>query len=191
MPMQPGRGGGPRRWVCCAIMEAGMDGDPGELYTVEQAARVLDRTPGRVRQLLRSGDLEGEHENGDPRAPWRAYAWSVHAYRDRRPETAATRPRAGREGVRDAAEMLARVEGLQRELGRLEGRLELTARAESTVREDLERERARAEEERRRADAERERADDLRRELEAERSRGFWRRLFGGSGTHENSRPDQ
>jgi hypothetical protein len=69
---------------------------------------------------------------------------------------------------------------LQRELGRLEGRLELTAQAESTAREDLERERARAEEERRRADAERERAEELRRELEAERSKGFWARLFGG-----------
>ncbi len=67
-----------------------------------------------------------------------------------------------------------------RELGRLEGRLELTAQGESTAREDLERERARVEEERRRADAERERAEELRRELEAERSKGFWARLFGG-----------
>ena len=69
---------------------------------------------------------------------------------------------------------------LQRELGRLEGRLELTAQAESTAREDLERERARVEEERRRADAERERVEELRRVLEAERSRGFWGRLLGG-----------
>ena len=76
--------------------------------------------------------------------------------------------------------MLRVVQDLQRELGRLEGRLELTAQAESTAREDLERERARAEEERARADAERERAEELRRELEAERSKGFWARLFGG-----------
>ena len=69
---------------------------------------------------------------------------------------------------------------LQRELGRLEGRLELTAQAESTAREDLERERAWDEEERARADAERERAEDLRRELEAEQSKGFWARPFGG-----------
>jgi len=67
-----------------------------------------------------------------------------------------------------------------RQLGRVEGRLELTERTESTMREDLERERARSEEERRRADVERERAEELRRELEAERSRGFWRRIFGG-----------
>jgi len=70
--------------------------------------------------------------------------------------------------------------GLQRELGRVEGRLQITETAESTLREDLERERRRAEDERARADAERERAEELRRELEAERSRGFWSRLFGG-----------
>ncbi len=62
---------------------------------------------------------------------------------------------------------------MQRELGRLEGRLELTERAESTLREDLERERS----ERREAQEE---ARRLREELEAERSKGFWRRLFGG-----------
>ena len=72
-----------------------MEQGPGELYSVEQAAKVLDRTPGRVRQLLRAGNLEGEHEGGDPSKPWRAYAWSVHAYRD------ATRggPRERREGT--------------------------------------------------------------------------------------------
>ena len=69
---------------------------------------------------------------------------------------------------------------LQRELGRVEGCLEITETAESTLRADLERERQRAEEERARAEAERERAEELRRELEAERSRGFWSRLFGG-----------
>jgi hypothetical protein len=52
-------------------------------------------------------------------------------------------------------------------------RAELTERTESSLREDLERER----EERREA---REEAERLRAELEAERSKGFWRRLFGG-----------
>ena len=28
-------------------------------YTVEEAAKVLGRTPGRIRQLLRDGTLEG------------------------------------------------------------------------------------------------------------------------------------
>jgi chromosome segregation ATPase len=106
---------------------------------------------------------------------------------------------------------------LERELGRLEGRLELTERAESTMRdererllEDLARERERAaqeqekaediqrdaeqfirereeaQEEARRLQEERDRLLDeaaeearvLREELEAERSKGFWRRCF-------------
>jgi hypothetical protein len=62
---------------------------------------------------------------------------------------------------------------LQRQLGRLEGRLELTERTESTMRQ--ERERLLEDLER-----EREAAKHLREELEAERSKGFWRRLFGG-----------
>jgi hypothetical protein len=52
--------------------------------------------------------------------------------------------------------------------------------AESTLRADLERERERGQQERVRADAERDRAEKLRRALEAERSKGFWARLFGG-----------
>jgi uncharacterized membrane protein YhiD involved in acid resistance len=51
--------------------------------------------------------------------------------------------------------------------------------AESTLRADLERERERVQQERVRADAERDRAEKLRRALEAERSKGFWSRLFG------------
>jgi hypothetical protein len=39
------------------------------------------------------------------------------------------------------------LQDLQRELGRLEGRLEITETAESTLRQDLERERERAQEE--------------------------------------------
>ncbi len=61
---------------------------------------------------------------------------------------------------------------LEREIGRLQGRLELEERAESTVRE----ERDRLLEERNR---ERERADRLEAEL-AQARKGFWRRLFGG-----------
>jgi hypothetical protein len=49
--------------------------------------------------------------------------------------------------------------------------LELTEQAESTLRESLERERERA-------DRLEERAEQLRGELEAERIKGFWARLF-------------
>ena len=35
-----------------------MEGE-GDFYTVEEAARVLQLIPGRIRQMLRAGDLEG------------------------------------------------------------------------------------------------------------------------------------
>ncbi len=159
-----------------------MDEGP-ETYTVEEAAKVLERTPGRIRQMLRSGELSGEHEDGDERKPWRVHKWSAHALRDRHREdrgAPSRSPRQPRESPENASELFQMVQDLQRELGRVEGRLEITETAESSLRADLERERARAQEERIRADAERERAEELRRELEAERSRGFWSRLFGG-----------
>jgi chromosome segregation ATPase len=159
-----------------------------ETYTVEEAARVLKRTPGRIRQMLRAGELSGEHEGGDERKPWRVHKWSAHALRDRLQEDRGSTdqgrpsrsPREPRESAESASELFWVVQDLQRELGRLEGRLQITETAESSLREDLERERQRAKEERARADSERERAEELRRELEIERSRGFWSRLFGG-----------
>jgi colicin import membrane protein len=159
-----------------------------ETYTVEEAAKVLERTPGRIRQMLRSGELSGEHEDSDERKPWRVHKWSAHALRDRHREdrpraergTPSRSPREPRESPESASELFRIVQGLQRELGRVEGRLQITETAESTLRADLERERRRAEEERARADAERVRAEELARQLEAERSKGFWSRLFGG-----------
>jgi uncharacterized protein (UPF0335 family) len=55
----------------------------------------------------------------------------------------------------------------------MRARAELTATTESTLRESLERERERA-------DRLEEQKEQLRGELEVERSKGFWARLFGG-----------
>ena len=52
-------------------------------YSVEKAAKLLGRTPERIRQMLRTGQLEGEHEGDDPQAPWKVYRFSVDARRDR------------------------------------------------------------------------------------------------------------
>ena len=153
-----------------------------DTYTTSQAARILKVTDRGVRKMIDRGELEAEADGrGRHRIPQRA----VHAMLEERRAARDVAPlEISREeatrAAEEARELRERVQDLQRQLGRVEGRLELTERTESTMREDLERERARSEEERRRADAERERAEDLRRELEAERSRGFWRRLFGG-----------
>jgi excisionase family DNA binding protein len=168
--------------------------DRQEYYTVSEAAKVLDISERRVRQIAQDGKVDGVRtEDG-----WKVFRYSVHAFRDRRADQMPTR--ATREASSEAREWIERVTTLERELGRLEGRLELTERAESTLREDrerlledLDRERERATQEQARAEEvqrdaeqfirEREEAQEearrLREELEAERSKGFWRRLFG------------
>jgi hypothetical protein len=108
---------------------------------------------------------------------WRLDKVSVHTFRDGR---RTSKPREGprtRSKRPDSSTAWDRVTELERALGRLEGemraRAELTATTESTLRESLERERERA-------DRLEERAEKLRDELEAERAKGFWARLFGG-----------
>jgi excisionase family DNA binding protein len=190
--------------------------DRQEYYTVSEAAKVLRISERRVRQLAQDGKVEGvRSEDG-----WKLFRYSVHDFRDRREaQTPIRAVRGGRESFSEAREWIERVAALERELGRLEGRLELTERAESTMREERERlledlarerervaqeqetaeeiqrdveqlirEREEAQEEARRVQEERDRllaeaAEEtraLREELEAERSKGFWRRLFGG-----------
>jgi excisionase family DNA binding protein len=144
-----------------------------ETYSASEAAKVLKLSTRRVRQLAETEEIEGIR---DTEGNWRLDKASVHTFRDTRRDS--SRPREapgsrtkGRRGPWD------RVTELERELGRLEGemraRAELTATTESTLRESLERERERA-------DKLEERAEKLRGELEAERSKGFWARLFGG-----------
>jgi excisionase family DNA binding protein len=143
-----------------------------DTYTSGQASRILKVTDRGVRKMIDRGELEAhQDERGRYLIPQRA----VHAMLEER--------RAARVGeistedtyrsAEEATELRERVEGLQRELGRLEGRLELTERTESTMREERERLEQLLEEER----AERRR---LQEHLDAQRSRGFWQRLFGG-----------
>jgi predicted nuclease with TOPRIM domain len=72
-----------------------------------------------------------------------------------------------------SGELVAALRELEHRLGRAEALAELTVRAETSLREDLERVREK------RAHHQEE-AERLRAELEAERARGFWQRLFGG-----------
>ena len=71
----------------------------------------------------------------------------------------------------EVAHLRARIEDLQRQQGRLEGRLELTERTESTLREDLERERRQCLEEVQRERAERLEAQRMADALERDRIR--------------------
>jgi len=141
-----------------------------ETYSASEAAKVLKLSTRRVRQLAETEEIEGTR---DAEGNWRLDKASVHTFRDDR---RSSRPRESPSGRSKRREPWDRVTELERELGRLEGemraRAELTAITESTLRESLERERERA-------DRLEERAEKLRGELEAERSKGFWARLFG------------
>lgn len=139
-----------------------MDGD---YYTPSQAARILGLTDRHIRHMLSGGDLEGE-QTGTGR--WRIPQREVHRVLEARRQNADV---MAPESTQEAAELRSRVEDLQRQLGRLEGRLELTERTESTM--QSERERLIED-----VNRERERADRLEAELKDTR-RGFWRRLFG------------
>jgi chromosome segregation protein len=169
-------------------------------YGVDEAARILGLSPARVRQMLRSGELEGERREERIEGvlgPWRIPAQAVRGYQERRAAREATADTVGGasqspagevSGVTpsEASELLSeavrqlreKVEDLLGELARLESRLEAAEIQETTLRESLERESERAE-------RERERAAGLQAELDAERAsgnevpRGTWRRLFG------------
>jgi hypothetical protein len=170
-------------------------------YGVDEAARILGLSPARVRQMLRSGELEGERREERIEGvlgPWRIPAQAVRAFQVRRAAREATadtvagdsQSPAGKvtavtpseasellsEGVRQLRE---KVEDLLGDFGRLESRLEAAEIQETTLRESLDRASERAE-------RERQRADRLQAELDAERARrneeprGAWQRLFGG-----------
>jgi excisionase family DNA binding protein len=147
--------------------------EPGDFYTVDDAAKILKLTPGRIRQMLRAGELAGDR---DDTGRWRIPAHAVHDRpRPPRIERDADRPGSTGPEARESSERLQELESevrdLRYQLGLSQGRLELTEKAESTLRESLERERERA-------DRERERADQLQQELDQARI-PWWRKLFG------------
>jgi hypothetical protein len=157
---------------------------PGESgwVTTEVAAAALDVSPRTVRDYIRSGDLEAKSEGVGVTKRWLVSIDAVQALRDQR-IASGEMPRARRGDAAsgasaaanavNVAELVAELRNLEHRLGRAEARAELTEHTESSLREDLERVR----EERRRHQEE---AERLRAELEAERSKGFWKRLFGG-----------
>ncbi len=173
------------------------------------AAEALGVTARTVRNLIAHGDLVARKEVEGINERYVVSVDSLHALRDRRKSEGKLRGKDRRgssrseaitegtaEAVRGTAvdmlrETLASLETHIAQNAELRARLQLTERAESTLREELERERRRRLDDvereraerldtRQRAEQLREEAERLREELEEERSKGFWRRLFGG-----------
>jgi len=139
-----------------------------DFYSVEEAAKVLKLTPGRNRQMLRAGELEGVPPAESAGRGWKIPMRAVH---DRDRPARVERPQRILAASERLAELEAEVRDLRYHLGLSEGRLELTQKTESTLREECDR----LLEER---DRERERAEDLQRRLQ-EANQPWWRKLFG------------
>jgi hypothetical protein len=178
----------------------------GDEYTVDEAARVLELSPARVRQMLRGGELEGERREERVEGvlgPWRIPAEAAHALRERLgaedAETTAvlppgeTLPDAVPEGFgtlpsehtadtpSGVSERLS--EGVRDLREKAEGLLEELQRLEGRLEAAEIQEIALREDLRR----QKERSEGLRAELEEERRargrevpRGPWHKLFGG-----------
>ena len=142
--------------------------------TTAAAAKALGVSPRTVRLYIERGELYGKLEEGTDKRVWLVSIDSINTLRARR-GTGGTVPESSpdiAETVPDAMRDLAlRLEFRAAEAAELRTRLELTAQTQSTVEE----ERIRLEEALAR---ERERAEQLQAELETERSKGFWERLF-------------
>ncbi len=152
-----------------------------DTYTAAQAAQLLGVSERRVRQLVSEGKLPGSRDrNGALRLPQAA----VNAERKKRRLSDGrasgrkrTEPlRAGRRASGQAVDVEELASAVAAAVGKnLEGQLELTRRAESLVRQELDEERARRQEvEARLAEARRE-LETLRKSA-AQRRRGFFRK---------------
>ena len=136
--------------------------------TTAAAAKALNVSPRTIRLYIEKGELEGRLEEGTDKRIWLVSVDSLNTLRAKRgtsgivpdesPEIAETVPEAMRE-------LAFRLESRAAEAAELRTRLELTEKTQSTI----EQERNQLQE----------RVEKLETELEAERSKGFWQRLFG------------
>ena len=158
--------------------------------TTDQAAKALGVSPRTVRRFIDRGELEGRKVTEGIVEAWEVSIDSLYALRDKRISEGQVRrnvPRKSKEGqsspdndmdyVRELTDRLLRISS---EAAELRTRLELTFKAESTLQEERDRLRQDWERERQERQEAQEEAQRLREELVAERSKGFWRRLFGG-----------
>jgi hypothetical protein len=139
--------------------------------TTEVAARAVRVSPRTIRRLIDKGELEARAEGEGVRRKWYVSVDSLHALRMAQLDEGESPRTVREEGLADnladvIRDMSARLEDRTAEAVEMRTRLELTEQTRSTT--EAEAARLREENER------------LRSELEAEVSKGFWRRLFGG-----------
>jgi IS30 family transposase len=158
----------------------GVDGDhtrgnsAGESgwVTTQVAAEALGVDPRTVRTYIQRGELKAKVEGEGVEKVYSVDIDSLYALRDARKASgkSARKVRAKSAEAEDLAalvrDLTAQLVSSNSEAAHLRTRLELTERSQSTLEEE--------------ARALREERDRLRTELEAERNRGFWSRLFGG-----------
>ena len=157
--------------------------------TTDQSARALGVSPRTVRRFIDRGELEGRKVIEGIVESWEVSIDSLYALRDKRISEGQFRrnvPRKSDESqitadnamdyVRQLTDRLLRISS---EAAELRTRLELTFKAESTMQEERDRLRQDWERERQERQEAQEEAQRLREELIAERSKGFWQRLFG------------
>ena len=135
------------------------------------AARAVRVSPRTIRRLIDRGELEAKAEGEGVERRWLISVDSLHALRASR-QGEGDRPRGvpeseSADNIADVLrEMSARIEMRTAEAVEMRTRLELTEQAQSSIEQE--------------AHKLREENERLRAELEVERSKGFWRRLFGG-----------
>jgi len=140
--------------------------------TTHVAAEALGVDPRTVRTYISRGILKAKVEGEGVQKAYSVDIDSLHALRDAW-KSSGKRPRKSREKSADAEDfadlirdLTAQVVERSAEAADLRARLQLTERTHSSLEEE--------------GQALREERDRLRAELEVERSKGFWQRLFGG-----------
>jgi excisionase family DNA binding protein len=113
-------------------------------YSAGEAAQILGVSERRVRQLVTQGSLPGSRaSDGTVRIPQRA----VSEERNRRKNgrgTKVRRPLVAKRAATEPVDVDSLAQAVASAVGqRLEGQLEITRRAESLVRQELDEERAR------------------------------------------------
>ncbi len=148
------------------------------------AGKALGVSPRTVLSYIKKGLLEGKAEGEGVKRTWYVSIDSLNALRTQRLAEESIAENFHGDSAEGIAEVMQNISMRLAEesakAAEFRIRLELTERAESTLREALEREREKADQLIKERQQAQEEANRLRAELEAERSKGFWRRLFGG-----------